>query len=267
MLNKFCKVLVFSILTLMFTAVSNYSQVVGGGSLEKPVAAQLGGLISSNVFNNLKNPSSTTKTRQTPAKSKTTAKTTKGKAKTKSAPSSSPIVAPTNNYNAIKFRPSGNSGVDRILASSISNDAAIQRDLITLFQVTKDSYSQEVAKKGKNNDVAMAMTFFIASLVTVYNNAPEPSETALENLYNLLAESMNEDATFANSTNSDKQMAHDTMVYISGLVLGGYTLGKQQNDRNTIQSFRDLAGICLQSLMKLDPNKLSFNKTGLVVKS
>lgn len=262
---KFCKIFVFCVLALGFTANVNYSQVVGGGSLEKPVAAQLGGLVNSNVFKKLQSPSSVNKPKQTPAK-KTTAKTTKGKTKNQPAPSTSPIISPSSDYSAVKFRPSGNSGADRILATSISNDAAVQRDLINLFQITKNAYNDEAAKRGKTNDVAMSLTFFISSMVTVYNNSPEPSEKAIQNLYTLLADSMVEDGNFAKTSNADKQLANDTLIYVSGLVLGGYELGKSQNDRATVQSFRELAGLCLQSLMQLDPRKLSFNQTGLVVK-
>ena len=50
----FCKTIIFSLLTIVLTAFYGYSQVVGGGSLEKPVAAKLGGLIDSNVFSKLK---------------------------------------------------------------------------------------------------------------------------------------------------------------------------------------------------------------------
>ena len=132
--------------------------------------------------------------------------------------------------------------------------------------MTKAGYNEEAGKRNKKNDVAMALTVFIASMVTVYNDSPEPSEIALQNLYNILAESMSEDAAFLKTGNSNKELAHDTLVYISGLVLAGYELGRAQNDPNTVRSFRELAGVCLQSLLQLDPHKLSFDQNGLVVK-
>ena len=70
--------------------------------------------------------------------------------------------------------------------------------------------------------MALALTFFLASCVTVYNDAPEPSEQAFDNLYDALAESLLEDEQFAASTDREKQEMSETLVYIGGLVLGGW---------------------------------------------
>jgi hypothetical protein len=84
-------------------------------------------------------------------------------------------------------------------------------------------------------------------------------------LYNALSDSLVEDEKFAASTDSEKQAISETMIYIGGFVLGGYTVGKQGKDENTVKIFQALAGISLSSLTQLDPKKMSFNKQRLVV--
>lgn len=269
MLKNLVRILVFSCFIWMISLTGVSAQIVGGGSLEKPIASQLGGLVNANVFKRLNSPVRN-KPQTTPVKSNTASKTAKNSKNTSKIPSKTPVKTPApiivNNYSNITFNPINNAGTDRDLASTLTNNRTEQEALVEVFKVTKTTYEAEAAKKGKSNDVAMATTFFIASCLTVYHDAPEPSEAAIDSLYNALAESMNEDETFARTSNLDKQILHDKLIYLSGLVLGGYTAGNHQNNEATVQIFRYLGGVCLRSLLQLDPDKLSFNETGLVVK-
>lgn len=267
MLKTFCKICVFSCVIWLITFSNASAQVVGGGNIEKPVAAQIGGLVNSNVFKRLQSSPVKSKTKTTPAKSSPVSKQIKSsKTPSKTPGKTTPPVA-TANYSAISFNPVANAGIEQELASAISNKRDEQAALIEIFKLTKTAYESEAAQKGKRNDVAMATTFFIATCLTVYHDSPEPSEAAIDSVYNTLAEAMIEDAAITKSSNIDKQVIHDRLVYLSGLVLVGYTTGKQNKDAATVQIFRLLAGACLKTLMQLDPDKLSFNKTGLDVKS
>jgi hypothetical protein len=257
---KFCTI---CFLFSLFAFSSTNAQVSGGGSLEKPVASQLGGLVSSKVFKQLSNTPVKPKAKTTGTKSKSGSKTkqTAQKNKTTIAPGS------VNVNKILNFQPVPNTGIERELAETFSQNPTEQATLIELFNASKEAYEGEVAKTGKKNDIAMAITFFIATCVTVYHDSSEPSETALDNLYNTLAELLVADGSIAKTSNIDKQILHDRLIYISGLVLGGYASSKQQNDAASLKTFQLLAGVCLKSLMQLEPDKLSFNQTGLVVKN
>lgn len=258
--------------SIVFMASTVSAQISGGGqNLSTPISSQLGGIISSDVFSGLsankpkaKSPAKTPV--KTPAKtvSKNTPKRNTNTGKTKNR---TPVTEEDygEEPNSLAFTPVNNSGVDRQLATSFSNKPAEQAGLIEIFRTTKTGYKNELRKMGKKEDVAMALTFFIATCVTVYNAAPEPGDAAIENVYQKLFETMNEAPQFARMSDAEKQALSDKLVYISGLVLAGYISGQQTNDANTTQAYRLLAGVCLQSLMQVDPGRMRFNQTGLVV--
>jgi hypothetical protein len=270
MLEILTKISMLCCLVLVIAISLSFAQVVGGGSLEKPVASQLGGLVSANVFKKLSNPVPVKKLR--PAVTKPTGRSTtaakSGKiAKTTPKTKTQPTITDTpETISGLTFDPVPNAGIDRELVAAFTENRAEQEALLELFRISKNVYGEEVSKKGRSNDVAMALTFFIATCVTVYHDAPEPSEAALDNLYESLADLMSQEAGIVNSSNIDKQILHDRLVYISGLVLGGYSAAKEQNDSASLTTFRLLAGVCLKSLMQLEPDNLKFDQNGLVVK-
>jgi hypothetical protein len=270
MLNLLTKISMLFCFVLVIAIPASFAQVVGGGSLERPVASQLGGLVSANIFKKLSNPVPGRKLRPSAtkpaAKSPTAGKTGKI-AKTTPKTKTQPTIADTpETISGLTFDPVPNAGIDRELVAAFTENRSEQEALLELFRISKNAYGDEAAKKGRNNDVAMALTFFIATCVTVYHDAPEPSDTALDNLYESLAGLMSQDAAIVNSSNIDKQILHDRLIYISGLVLGGYTVAKEQNDSASLTTFRLLAGVCLKSLMQLEPDNLRFDQNGLVVK-
>ncbi len=166
---------------------------------------------------------------------------------------------------SLTFTPIGSSGVDRDLVNVLTAKADEREALLTVLRATKKAYEAEVAKVGKSNNVAAALTFFIVTCVTVYNDAAEPSDAASENLMEALSELMSAAPEVARLSNRDKQNLHDRLVYVSGLILAGYMNGKQTNDEASLVAFRLLAGVCLQSVMQLEPQRLHFNETGLVI--
>ena len=173
--------------------------------------------------------------------------------------------APALGARSLFFTPLPNLGVDRDLVNSLTQNADERLALLTVLRETKKAYEVEVAKVGKSNNVAAALTFFVATCVTVFNDAPEPSDEATENLMDALSELLSETPAVTQLTNRNKQALHDRLVYVSGLILAGYINGKQTNDQASLQAFRLLAGICLQSVLQFEPQRLHFNETGLVI--
>ena len=173
--------------------------------------------------------------------------------------------APALGAKSLFFTPVGNSGIDLQLVNSLTTNADERVALLTVLRETKKAYEAEVAKVGRSNNVAAALTFFVATCVTVYNDAPEPSDEASENLADALSELMSENPQITQLSNRNKQGLHDRLVYVSGLILAGYVNGKQTNDAASLQAFRLLAGVCLQSVLQIEPQRLRFNDNGLVI--
>jgi len=173
--------------------------------------------------------------------------------------------APALTAGTLYFTPLGNLGVDRALVNGLTTNPDEQAALLVLLRETKKAYEVEVAKTGRSNNIATAFTFFIATCVTAYNDAPEPSDEATDNLMDALTEIMSAAPQITQLSNRNKQLLHDRLVYVSGLILAGYLNGKQTNDQRTTTAFRLLAGACLQSVLQLEPRRLHFNQAGLVV--
>ncbi len=239
------------------------------------INAGLGGLINANVFKKLSQPKTKSKvttqgkmvrkgTTTTVAKT-TTSKTSKSQKTNKNRPINVIDEPAQIESSVLTFRPNVNSGFDRELAKSFSTNKAEQDTYLLIFKTIKTAYDVEATKLGRKNDVAMALTFFIGTTLMVYHDSPEPSEEAIDNVYQTLADSLTEDGNLATSSDLSKQQISDTLVYISGIVLAGYMNGKQTNDKETLDAYRVMAGSCLQTLMKIDPDSLKFSKNGLQV--
>ncbi len=81
-----------------------------------------------------------------------------------------------------------------------------------LFKQLKQGYETEVAKEVKSNNLAAAMTLFIASNVVAYHNSEMPSDEATEEFYNSIRDVMAATPEIARLTNAEKQQTHDWLV-------------------------------------------------------
>ena len=256
----------FFVIFAVFEMTSVSAQIGGGGqsaNLGSSISAEVNGRLGSGVFARLgKKPAA----KKTAAKKTQSAKTAKSKTPPAKSGKTQPIETDDFiDYSILTYKPDTRLNTAQRLVNEFAQTSDEKTLILTLFNAAKAGYDEEAAKKGKKNDVALALTFFLASCITVYNDAPEPSEQAFDNLYDALAESLLEDEQFAASTDHEKQEMSETLVYIGGLVLGGYAIGKENNEQETVKAFQNLAGISLSSLSQLDPDKMSFNKEGLVV--
>lgn len=69
----------------------------------------------------------------------------------------------------MKFTPAADSGA-RALADAFGSSAEQRSALVEAFaQIKQGVHEAEVAKEGKSNNLAAAMTFFIAASVVAYN--------------------------------------------------------------------------------------------------
>jgi hypothetical protein len=256
-------VIALSIPLVCLSQVSGVGSINGGlakgGAGSSALVSRLGSLVDPGIFNRMANKSKKTTPVKRNTASRTNSKTPKT-LKTKNPPVDSAVLA---NVSVLKFRPTGNSGVDQTFADLLTQDDDVKQLLLLIFSESKKAYDAEAAKMGRKNDLALAMTFFITTAVTVHNDAPEPSDAATENLYQALAESMRESEEFAQMSNKDKQSASDTLVYVSGLILAGYITSKQGDDEATLNIYRQAAADTLLALTGISANRMEFNKTGL----
>ena len=193
-----------------------------------------------------------------------------GALKTSPAPrrSTTRNVEPTQvrTYDDTYFKPDVRINVFNDLADSLGGNAEEKAALRALFSATKSAFEAEVANKGRSNNLAAAFTFFVAATTTVYHNDPEPSDEAIDQLWDGLNAVLDESGELSNMSDGEKQEIYETLIALSGLVLAGHLEGKNSGDQQTTNAYRAIAGALIETVLKTSPDKVRFDRTGLVIK-
>lgn len=165
------------------------------------------------------------------------------------------------------FTPNSTSDNFKIIADTVGQNAEQRQLFKQLFVETKKGFEAEMIPKGRKNNLAAAMTFFIATTVTVYNDDPEPSEEAIENLFQALTAMYDETPEMASVPNKDKQFLHDTFVAFSGMPLAFYMEAKDKKDAEMLKLAKVVAGALLLEILKINPNDVRFEGNTLKFKN
>lgn len=266
-----CSSVTILFLALIFSATADVTdaQVQGGGSKalggigkayeaagKSAAARELqrridGGLLKSAI--------SRTRTVKAQGRPGPAAASRRGSTAARTTTASSPVFT--------QFKPSENTGFETAFANSIGTTNEEREFIRQVVVTTKAAFEKEVAAKGRPNNLAAAMTFFVATMATVYHNDPEPSDPAIDKLWDGLNETLNELPGVAAMTDQEKQVMYDTLIAYSGLVLVGHMSAEQNGDANTREIYKTLAGVLVRTVLKTDPETLRFTANGLNVGS
>ena len=196
--------------------------------------------------------------------------TSSSKAKTpgSSAPSDSRIVVPpppvVRNYGV--FRPDATVDTGMALANALGDTPEEKALIKKIHTATKTLYEKEAALRGWNNNIAGGLTFFTATAMTVYHDGDEPSADAANNYFKAVNGALDEMPEFATLPNKDKQAFNNMLIGFSGMLLGGYSEGKQSNDADTLASYKKLAGMLIEMVLKANPENLRIENGQIVMK-
>lgn len=177
----------------------------------------------------------------------------------------SPNGAARPSSGVVKFTPVGDSGVVKALADAFGRNEGEKAAVAEAFKQIKQGYEAEVAKEGKSNNLAAAMTFFIATNVAVYHQTDMPADEAGEQLFQSLQEAMASTAAFARLSNSEKQQMHDWLVCMAGFVMTGYADARQNGDKEGLRNFSQLADYSMRLVLGVDVGKLSVTGDKLTI--
>ena len=160
------------------------------------------------------------------------------------------------------FRP----GPQRLMLSgfvrSLSSDPAIVREMNTALNEGFKAFEAEARRLGRPNNVAMAFTYLVGVCYMVHYGE-EPSETALMNLQANTDAAFGSSAAFKALSAQDRQKLYETFVLMATLLLMGYTVAMEQNDQELLNTYREIAGVALESVLGVRPDRLKFTATGL----
>lgn len=164
------------------------------------------------------------------------------------------------------FRPDPSVDTGKAMADALGDTPEEKALIKRIYTGTKTAYDAQAAAKGWKNNLAGGITFFTVTAMTVYHDADEPSDDAVDNYYKVLNAALDEMPEFANVPNKDKQNFNNMTIGFGGMLLAGYMEGKQANDAATIDTYRKLAGGLIGLVLKADPENLRVENGQIVMR-
>lgn len=165
-----------------------------------------------------------------------------------------------------KFRPDPTVDTGKSFADALGETPEEKALIKQIYTAAKTAYESQAAQKGWKNNIAGGITFFTATAMTIYHDADEPSDEAVDNYYAAVNVALDETPEFAKVANRDKQHFNNMMIGFGGLLLAGYMEGKQNNDASAVATYRKLAGVLIEMVIKTDPEKLRIEGGQIVLK-
>lgn len=158
-------------------------------------------------------------------------------------------VPPAASYAVLRFKPVANSGVTKQIAEALGRDPRERAALLGVFQVVKKSYEAEAAKAGKSNNIAAALTFFLAAASMAYHQTDAPADSVTDALVEVLQQEMSGSPEFKSMTNLQKQQMHDWLVVAGGFILAGYLDAVKTSDEKGLADYKELANGCFNLVL------------------
>ncbi len=189
--------------------------------------------------------------------------------RTKSAaPSNSQIVVSPRpvirNHGVFRGDPVVDTG--KALADALADTPAEKALIKQIYTATRAAYAKEAALNGWKNNIAGALTFFTVAAMTVYHDADEPSAEAASTYFKIVNSALDETPEFATVSNKDKQGFNNMLIGFSGLLIAGYSEGKQNNDAETLATYKKIAGMLIRMVLKTDPENIRIENNQIVMK-
>ena len=164
------------------------------------------------------------------------------------------------------FRPDVTVDTGKALADALGNTPD-EKDLIKrIYASTKVAYEKEAAARGWKNNIGAGLTFFTVAAMTVYRNAEEPSDDAVNSYYKVMNAALDEIPELGTAANKDKQGFNNMLVGFGGLLFASYSEAKQNNDADALATSKKLAGMLIEMVLKTDPENLRIESGQIVMK-
>ena len=164
------------------------------------------------------------------------------------------------------YRPDSSVNTGKALADNLGATPEEKALISRIYAATKTAYEKEAALKGWQNNIAAGLTFFTVTAMTVYHNAEEPSDEAVNTYYRVMNVALDEMPELANVASEDKQAFNNMLIGFSGMLLAVYTEAKQNNDANELVTSKKLAGMLIEMVLKTDAENLRIEYGQIVVK-
>lgn len=165
---------------------------------------------------------------------------------------------------SVIFLPVADMIMPKQLAETMGETPKDRKELQKAFTQFLDVFDQQAAMDKEENNIARAVTFFIACNYIVATG----SEFEEEQL-NLMERDINiylaENEYFCSFDNHRKQELYETLVILGTLAAAGYHDGEENGRKEQMERFRSLARNSLETLLGVPVERLKLTKAGLVI--
>jgi len=159
--------------------------------------------------------------------------------------------------DVVKFKPVGESGVPLALATTLGTSGEQVDQLNDSFRQLREVYQVEIAKDGKSNDVAAAITYFIAVNVGAYHGTEMASDEEVDKFYAVVRTAIGSAPEFSRLSNAEKQQMHDWLVCMAGFVLVTYLDAKANNNQAGLATAAQLADLSMKVSLGIEISQIS----------
>jgi hypothetical protein len=174
--------------------------------------------------------------------------------------------APKINEAALKFHPTGTRLLAPKLVDELGKTQAQKDQVNAILTVLFQEFDKQAVKLGKPNDLAFALSYFMAQNATVYRGKPDPRDEQFLDLRETILLAVGQNEAFAKMTDRQKQEMHEMLVSYTGLVYLTYQDAKKRGDLETAKTMRELAGLNLKAITHIEPERIDFTAEGLTIR-
>ena len=170
------------------------------------------------------------------------------------------------NEAALKFHPTGTRLLEPSLVEQLGKTPEQKQQVTAILNLLFQEFDKQATKLGKPNDLAFALSYFLAQNATVFRGKPDPKDEQFLELRETILYAMGRNAAFAKMTDRQKQEMHEMLVSYAGLVYLTYMDAKKRGDLETEKTMRYLAGQNLKAITHIDPDRINFTDQGLTIR-
>src|SRR5713226_6519119 len=168
------------------------------------------------------------------------------------------------NEASVLFRPTGTQLKTREIANLIDAGNA---QVLTILTTILNEYEKGAREAGHPNDLALALSFFLATNASIYHGAGEAPDAPMMELRDTIAAALVEDNALNGVTDRQKQELYETLVIFTGFTLATYQEGKQGGNAESVKAAQQLAGQNLLAVIGISPEKITFTAQGLNIEA
>jgi hypothetical protein len=167
---------------------------------------------------------------------------------------------------SLRFQPTGTRLLTPKLVETLGKTQAQKDQVSALVTALFQEFDKQAQKLGKPNDLAFALSYFLAQNAALYRGKPEPKDEQYLELRETVAAAMGQSGGFAKMTDRQKQETYEMLVSYTGLVYVTYLDAKKRGDTETAKTMRELAGLNLKSITHIEPERINFTDQGFTIK-